>query len=171
MDKPAARVIGKRPCKHCNGLERYASSRACVVCTIRRTDTRRRADWPAYLARQTEIRKEYNARPHVIARNRLSNQASYRRNPDLYKQHRDKRLGRIRELGHYKTSDIDNLRKAQHNRCYWCSVKLDASFHIDHVWPLSKGGSNGPENLCLACAPCNRKKGARLPWQFSDRLL
>lgn len=43
--------------------------------------------------------------------------------------------------------------------------------HIDHVWPLSKGGSNGPENLVLACAECNLRKSAKTPMEFAGVLL
>lgn len=48
-------------------------------------------------------------------------------------------------------------------RCAYCScsVTLD-SVHIDHVIPLSLGGSNWPSNLVPACAKCNLKKGARV---------
>lgn len=29
---------------------------------------------------------------------------------------------------------------------------------LDHVYPESKGGGNGPDNIVLACRPCNRAK-------------
>jgi hypothetical protein len=32
---------------------------------------------------------------------------------------------------------------------------------VDHIIPLSAGGETCLENLCLACAPCNRRKGVR----------
>ncbi len=32
---------------------------------------------------------------------------------------------------------------------------------IDHVWPLAEGGSDEPENLCLACELCNQYKWAK----------
>jgi 5-methylcytosine-specific restriction endonuclease McrA len=31
---------------------------------------------------------------------------------------------------------------------------------VDHVRPAAMGGSNDPDNLRAACAPCNRKQGA-----------
>ena len=34
---------------------------------------------------------------------------------------------------------------------------------IDHVLPRSKGGRTEWENVVVACAPCNRRKGNRMP--------
>lgn len=42
--------------------------------------------------------------------------------------------------------------------CAYCKAK-DTPLEIEHIQPRSKGGSNRISNLCLACTPCNRKKG------------
>lgn len=42
--------------------------------------------------------------------------------------------------------------------CAYCGAK-DIKLEIDHVQARSKGGSNRVSNLCLACVPCNQKKG------------
>jgi 5-methylcytosine-specific restriction endonuclease McrA len=34
---------------------------------------------------------------------------------------------------------------------------------FDHVAPLSRGGPHSEANLRVACAPCNRRKGNKLP--------
>lgn len=44
-------------------------------------------------------------------------------------------------------------------RCYMCGV---AATTIDHVIPLSKGGTNWPANLRPACKPCNSAKGTKI---------
>lgn len=44
--------------------------------------------------------------------------------------------------------------------CRYCATE-EGPFDVDHVHPVSRGGSDDPENLCVACAPCNRSKGAR----------
>lgn len=47
--------------------------------------------------------------------------------------------------------------------CKYCSCELQwEASTVDHVVPLSKGGSNDPENLVLACNPCNSRKGSKL---------
>src|ERR671933_1249021 len=42
--------------------------------------------------------------------------------------------------------------------CAYCGAK-DTKLEIEHIQPRSKGGSNRVSNLCLACIPCNQKKG------------
>ncbi|MBZ5623051.1 MAG: HNH endonuclease [Acidobacteriia bacterium] len=40
---------------------------------------------------------------------------------------------------------------------------------IDHYIPLSKGGTNFPDNIVLACWPCNNRKRAKLPSEFRSK--
>ena len=45
--------------------------------------------------------------------------------------------------------------------CRYCGTKGDsATLHVDHVHPVSLGGTNHPDNLVTACIPCNLGKGA-----------
>lgn len=50
--------------------------------------------------------------------------------------------------------------------CRYCQG-TEGPFHIDHIVPVSRGGSNHDENLCVACAPCNLRKSAKVggEWQ------
>lgn len=48
------------------------------------------------------------------------------------------------------------------SRCHLCRKKCKPSeIHLDHVIPLSKGGTHTLENLRVAHAKCNIAKGAR----------
>ncbi len=42
--------------------------------------------------------------------------------------------------------------------CRYCGRRA-RSHHLDHVVPVSKGGSNHPSNLVVACPDCNLRKG------------
>jgi 5-methylcytosine-specific restriction endonuclease McrA len=49
-------------------------------------------------------------------------------------------------------------------KCQYCGSER-GSLTIDHVVPRSKGGSSTWDNIVTCCAPCNRRKGDRLPKQ------
>lgn len=50
------------------------------------------------------------------------------------------------------------LLEKWNRRCAYCQVE-DVPLQVEHIVPRSKGGSNRVSNLCLACKPCNQKKG------------
>jgi 5-methylcytosine-specific restriction endonuclease McrA len=47
--------------------------------------------------------------------------------------------------------------------CQYCGGQSNLT--VDHVIPRSKGGSSSWENIVASCAPCNRRKGDRMPRQ------
>ena len=53
--------------------------------------------------------------------------------------------------------------------CIYCQLRGDEymgpdgrAWHIDHLFPQSKGGDSMEDNLVIACATCNIKKSAKL---------
>jgi 5-methylcytosine-specific restriction endonuclease McrA len=46
--------------------------------------------------------------------------------------------------------------------CQYCGSER-GNLTVDHVIPRSKGGSSAWDNIVTCCAPCNRRKGDRLP--------
>jgi len=54
------------------------------------------------------------------------------------------------------------VRTAAQNRCGYCLTRQEYTpwiLEIEHIVPRSKGGTNGDENLWLACRACNAFKG------------
>lgn len=45
-------------------------------------------------------------------------------------------------------------------KCVKCQSKENIT--IDHITPVSKGGSDDPSNLQILCKPCNSKKGTKI---------
>jgi 5-methylcytosine-specific restriction endonuclease McrA len=48
--------------------------------------------------------------------------------------------------------------------CQYCGHER-GNLTVDHVIPRSKGGASTWDNIVTCCAPCNRRKGDRLPRQ------
>jgi 5-methylcytosine-specific restriction endonuclease McrA len=49
--------------------------------------------------------------------------------------------------------------------CQYCGTDRH-TLTVDHVIPRSRGGESIWENIVASCAPCNRKKGNRLPQEI-----
>lgn len=75
---------------------------------------------------------------------------------------RNTKLKRKAVPGEHSLNDIKNKFKEQWGACYWCFEPLH-EYHIDHIIPVSKGGTNNPDNICIACPACNLQKKAQLP--------
>jgi 5-methylcytosine-specific restriction endonuclease McrA len=72
--------------------------------------------------------------------------------------------------GEYTAEDIADILRLQRGRCAICRKKLGKTYHIDHIVPLSKGGTNGRTNLQVTCPPCNQHKSAKDPIVFMQEL-
>ena len=63
--------------------------------------------------------------------------------------------------GYHTAADILRLFGEQNGTCAACPGEIANGYHVDHVEPLSAGGSNWPDNLQLLCPTCNLSKGAK----------
>ena len=65
-------------------------------------------------------------------------------------------------MGNYIPVELERrIRSTARNRCGYCLSPqhlVMARLEIEHIVPLSKGGSNEESNLWLACPICNRHK-------------
>ena len=54
-------------------------------------------------------------------------------------------------------------------RCVYCGTAA-GRLTLDHVIPRSRGGDSSWENVVTSCAPCNLRKGDRLPHEIKMEL-
>jgi 5-methylcytosine-specific restriction endonuclease McrA len=54
-------------------------------------------------------------------------------------------------------------------RCVYCGT-AGGRLTLDHVIPRSRGGESIWENVVTSCAPCNLRKGNRLPHEVQMEL-
>lgn len=123
------------------------------------------ADKRAYAQQNRERIREYKAKWRAQNRVKVS---TWTRNYKLRKRN---------ALGTHTAEDIQLQIRSQTDkkgklRCWWCAkvIPAEQTYHVDHVIPLSRGGSNAPENLCISCAHCNLSKFNHLPQEWKGRL-
>lgn len=60
--------------------------------------------------------------------------------------------------------------KLIHICCYCKQVFLIDNLTVEHIVPISWGGSNELNNVTLACAPCNQQRG-REAWLLKKAMM
>lgn len=129
---------------------------------IRDTMQRRSVDSQAYL----QYMKEYGERPEVKER-RLERERERRKIDPSKHRIKSRRRAHLRRTtaGYYTEEQLQARIDFYGRRCYLCGCDWDVlplgQKTIDHVIPLSKGGTNWPANLRPACGSCNSKKWAK----------
>lgn len=186
------------PCKHGHVCERAVSGN-CVLCNSDRSkkwqdNNRERLNENQREWRQknlAKVREQQRKKNHKWYRNnreyfidyyqdnkdriRTRNRAWFQNNPQKRSSYEATRRAREQgALGEYTNHDIENLMHMQRAMCAECRKGINTGYHVDHIMPLSKGGSNYPHNLQLLCPSCNCSKHAKDPvdWaQQNGRLL
>lgn len=76
-------------------------------------------------------------------------------------------------VGTHTAVDIARILDKQKGLCANCHTKLfeygKHKYHVDHIMPLARGGSNWPSNLQCLCPTCNLSKNAKDPIEWAQQ--
>lgn len=84
-----------------------------------------------------------------------------------------KRRALKKTSGTFTPQQIKQQYQRQKGKCYYCKKQVGKEYHIEHVIPISRGGSNDISNIVVSCPTCNMRKQGKLPheWPEGGRLL
>ena len=177
-----------KPCIRGHLAKRYVSSGNCHEC--RRSEegrARRRELRPKYLENATPKAKARKEAWSAANKDRLLASAKkwYARNKEQHFQavmrwrannpeanaaiRHKRRALEVNAPGSHTRDDLAAILKAQKGKCAYCRIRLKRPYHVDHIIPLSRGGSNAPDNLQMTCPRCNFQKAAMMPWDFARK--
>jgi len=112
-----------------------------------------------------KYQREYGKQNAVALRSKRNER--YKNNKEKESVYRHNRRARVHKVGgSFTKSDIENLYSIQGARCYYCSRSIEEGYHIDHMTPIIRGGSNDVSNLCLTDPECNRRKHTKTAEEF-----
>jgi 5-methylcytosine-specific restriction endonuclease McrA len=152
LANPEAFRTSQRKWQAKNKAKLAAYSRAWVAANKERADD----IWRSYRERN---REKINLA--AIVRNKI--------NPEIKRTHKLRRRAlETNAPGSHTADELAALAKAQKWKCAYCKVSLGQRYCVDHIVPLSRGGSNWISNLQLACRACNSSKGAKDPITFAQ---
>lgn len=83
--------------------------------------------------------------------------------PDAKHVQREKeKAKKLRDSGWWNRKRADGI-------CYYCRCKFKPNeLTMDHLIPLSRGGSSTKENIVPCCKECNNRKKYLMPAEFAD---
>lgn len=155
----------------------------CKACLIKQTldyhdrkpevlhaSNKKRRAMPGYQEYMREAWRKHHAKPEYREKDR----AQYHKTvstPEGREKIRVKirrRRARVRgSTRHHTVEDVRIAMEIQQGRCFYCDTDVSTKFTVDHLIPLVRGGSDGPENIVIACANCNFRKADKTPEEFA----
>ncbi len=158
-------ISNGKPCRECGETQRYIVGGRCVACIKIRKIAYSRAN-RAHLTVLAKRRRDANPEPSKAACRRWQ-----RKHPEARRANDQiSRARRKGAFGHFTSEDIDNIFRLQKGKCAYCRKPLGKKYHIDHIIPLARRGTNWPRNLQLTHQKCNNQKHAKDPLVYAREI-
>ena len=151
------RYFTGKPCYRGHMAERLVSNRGCLECHAddqfcRQVGNRTRA-------REIDKKSREN-RPWESLRHLKENHSTDEWNAKLQYMCIKGQERRDYSVGKLSLNIVELLLEKQSGICNGC-LEVLIDYHIDHIEPLSRMGTNTDDNVQLLCPTCNLSKGSK----------
>lgn len=165
-----------KPCKSLKSQKEYLENDEAIKARSKNYRDTHKEELAQYHARYKQQNKDKVARRHkkyqqANATKIQEYKKGWRKsNRDkVYASLQNRRAMKKSAEGTHTADDTNLLWEQQGGCCAYCGCELTLEYrHLDHVIPLSRGGSNWPSNLAWACPPCNLSKNDKLLEEWLD---
>jgi hypothetical protein len=155
----------KHPDKVRAGQKRYREKHPAEIKQVIAAWHTKNPTWKAERARRQ--RAKINADPVKLAATRAKQAEWLRNHPAAAKAIRARNVAKRHAApGSHTAAEVRAQYEIQGGRCFYCLASLAAGYHEEHMTPLTRGGSNGIENIVCACAHCNFSKWSKTAAEF-----
>lgn len=181
-----------KPCKRGHISPRYTAQRVCVACYLsenkkqkdkeyreknaekcKENSRRWKAENPDYQSQWREKNPTYWGERYENDKERILKVAENwrQKNREKVRTYWRNRHARLKNAGGSHTAqDVWDIFEKQKFLCVGCDTDLkETTYHVDHIHPISKGGTNWPDNLQILCPTCNTSKAAKTPDKWVPR--
>lgn len=147
------------------GVERYVRTNKSVISQREAKERWRKANLEKQRERNNKWRRDNPETQSASEKRwRKANPLTVRAG-HLRHKHKRRLLTEVHKIDRIDAKFLTALRAAQNDACAYCLAPLFGSGELDHVVPITKGGTHVRTNLVLACTPCNRRKSNKLGWR------
>jgi 5-methylcytosine-specific restriction endonuclease McrA len=162
-------------CKKCGtDTDRYKDGKCkpCVraknIAWAMRNRESRNAKCRQWNAKNADAKRATNARYRAANKNIINERRKIKRvlNPNL---ERIKTAKRRSSKGTLPKNIVDKLLSLQNWLCRCCNTSLKDGYHLDHIIPISRGGSNSEDNMQLLTPKCNMQKYTLTMEEFLEK--
>ena len=155
---------GTKFCKKCNeDTDRYSNG-VCKICSRARNaawESKNRdavnAKSRRWNAKNAESKRATNAAYRAKNQPQINSRRKEKRALDPSIE-RNKSAKRRLAVGVLPKDIVERLMIKQGGMCACCGEAMNGKYHLDHIIPVSKGGSNTENNVHLLLPKCNQQK-------------
>lgn len=117
-----------------------------------------------------KARQRYQSNPEMRQRQAETHKKWAQENRDrVLLKNRNYFARRAGAAGSHTVEEVWQMYEDQGGVCAYCEGELNGKYIVEHMTPLSRGGSNDWSNLAISCLPCNSSKKALTVEEFVER--
>lgn len=146
-----------------------AKNRAWQKANPEKANAKNRAWYEANADKVMAAQKAY--KEANIEKTKAAQKVYYKANPEKFRLYAtSRRAVEYNSEGSLEFEDYFLIFEKHDYKCPYCNADVQNNFHLDHIVPLTKGGSSWVDNFQALCPFCNLSKKDKMPWDYEEEI-